>query len=180
MNRKTLVTIHLYLAAFFAPFVIMVAISGGLYLAGIKGSVATQTIYTAGIPPLDTGSEGLKEEVGKLLTKAGVEDFAFEYVKVKGNTLYTRPTSKAHYVIKQGGSSVEVIEAHPSLQNSLVELHKGHGPTLFKQGQMFFAVGLLVVMLSGLWLGLASPMLKQRTLLTTAAGTLLFLLLALI
>ena len=39
MNRKTLITIHMYLSAFFAPMVLLVAISGGLYLIGIKGSV---------------------------------------------------------------------------------------------------------------------------------------------
>ena len=37
MSRAFLVTVHMYLSAFFAPFILMVAISGGLYLAGIKG-----------------------------------------------------------------------------------------------------------------------------------------------
>jgi len=34
MNRKLLVTVHLYLASFFTPAVLLVAISGGLYLIG--------------------------------------------------------------------------------------------------------------------------------------------------
>ena len=44
MDRALLVTIHMYLAAFFAPFVFLVAISGGLYLAGVKGELLQQSI----------------------------------------------------------------------------------------------------------------------------------------
>jgi hypothetical protein len=46
MDRKLLITIHMYLAAFFAPAVLLVAISGGLYLAGVKGNVEQETIYS--------------------------------------------------------------------------------------------------------------------------------------
>ena len=42
MDRKLLITLHLYLSAFFAPAVILVAVSGGLYLLGVKGNVAME------------------------------------------------------------------------------------------------------------------------------------------
>ena len=43
MSRTLLVTIHMTLAAFFAPFVFLVAISGGLYLIGVKGELTQPT-----------------------------------------------------------------------------------------------------------------------------------------
>ena len=46
MDRKLLITIHMYLAAFFTPAVLLVAISGGLYLAGFKGDVEQKTIFS--------------------------------------------------------------------------------------------------------------------------------------
>ena len=49
MNRKLLITIHMYLAAFFAPAVLLVAISGGLYLIGVKGEVEQETITPAAV-----------------------------------------------------------------------------------------------------------------------------------
>ena len=39
MSRKTLMTIHLYLAAFFTPMLLIMAVSGGLYLLDIKGNM---------------------------------------------------------------------------------------------------------------------------------------------
>lgn len=179
MNRKTLITIHMYLAAFFAPFVLLVSISGGLYLVGVKGEVQQASIYEQARPHLDTKSPDLKGEVERLLADAGVEGYSFEYVKVSGSRLFTRPTSREHYVINQGAGSVEVIHAQPSLQSRLVELHKGHGPTAFKTFQKVFALGLLCVILSGLWLGLSAAHLRRKTLLTAAGGVAVFLLLAL-
>jgi hypothetical protein len=51
----------------------------------------------------------------------------------------------------------------------MMELHMGHGPLAFKNFQKFFALGLIFIILSGLWLGLSSSRLRRRTL--AAAGT---------
>jgi len=179
MNRKLLITIHMYLAAFFAPFVFLVAISGGLYLAGVKGEVEQQSIYVGPGVGLDTKATSLPDDVRQLLTDAGVTGYDFEYIKVKGSNLYTRPTSREHYVLALQEDQVEVFHAAPSLQFRLIELHKGHGPTAFKTFQKVFALGLLFVVGSGLWLGLSAPGLRRRTLVTGLAGTGVFLLLVL-
>lgn len=173
MNRSLLVTVHMSLSAFFAAFILLVSISGGLYLMDVKGSVSTATVYRDTAYALDAGSANLYADVGALLVQAGVTDYSFEYVKVSGNTLYTRPTSRLHYVIKLG-EGVEVVRAQPSLQSALIELHKGHGPTAFKQFQKAFAVSLLLIIVSGLWLGLSAPRLRARTLYIASAGALSF------
>jgi len=173
MNRAIFVTIHMYLSAFFASFVLLVSISGGLYLLGVKGSVQQESVFQTADISIDTGSETLKADVDSLLTAAGASDYSYEYVKVKGSTLYTRPTSREHYIIKLGDET-EVINAQPSLQAALMELHMGHGPTTFKTFQKFFALGLIIVILSGLWLGLSAEHLRQRTLLTFLAGSAVF------
>lgn len=178
MNRKTLITIHMYLAAFFAPAVLLVAISGGLYLAGINGTVEQEIIYRSDTA-LDTQSTSLQADVVALLASAGVREYNFEYIKVKGTTLYTRPTSANHYVINAGAQGLEVIYARPSLQSRLIELHKGHGPSAFKTFQTVFAVGLVFIILSGLWLGVSASRLRRSTLLTVSAGATVFLLLLL-
>jgi hypothetical protein len=181
MDRKLLITLHLYLSAFFAPAVILVAVSGGLYLLGVKGNVAMESVYTgpAVAFELDADSSTLKGDVAGLLGSAGVTDFDFDYVKVKGDLLYTRPTSAEHYQIKLTADAVEVIHARPSLQNRMIELHKGHGPSAFKTFQKIFALGLLLVILSGLWLGISAARLRPKTLLSSGAGALIFVLLLL-
>lgn len=179
MNRKLFITIHMYLSAFFAPAVLLVAISGGLYLLGVKGEVEQESIFSSDEITLDTKSSSLKTEVSDLLASAGVQGYSFEYVKVKGSTLYTRPTSADHFVITLHDDGVEVVQASPSLQSRMIELHKGHGPGLFKTFQKIFALGLVLIILSGLWLGISAARLRKTTLLTAGAGTLIFILLLL-
>ena len=173
MNRKLLVNLHLYFAAFFTPAVLLVAVSGGLYLVGVKGTVTQQSIYK-GSAAIDGSSPSLRADVAKLLTAAGVESYTFEYVKVRGDTLYTRPTSSDHYIVKTSNEGVEVIQAQPNLQSRMIELHKGHGPSAFKTFQKVFAVGLLFIMLSGVLLGLTSAKLLRPTFLTVMAGAIAF------
>ena len=177
MDRKLLITIHMYLSAFFAPAVLLVAISGGLYLIGIKGEVREESVYSSDTVSIDSSSSTLHEDVAKLLTTAGVQDFSFEYVKVKGATLYTRPTSTEHYIIHLQSPGVELVHAQPSLQKRMIELHMGHGPTAFKTFQQAFALGLIFVIVSGVWLGLSAAHLRRSTLMTISAGTALFVLL---
>ncbi|MEH6587128.1 MAG: hypothetical protein V7720_11230 [Halioglobus sp.] len=179
MDRKLLVTIHLYLAAFFAPAVLLVAVSGGLYLVGIKGNVEQEVIYSSDNAAIDSKSSTLDTDVAALLTEAGVESYSYEYVKVSGANLYTRPTSSNHYIIKSNQDGVEVIHARPNLQSRMIELHKGHGPSAFKTFQKAFAVGLAFIILSGLWLGISAARLRRPTLLTATAGAAVFALLLL-
>ncbi|MEP4148592.1 MAG: PepSY domain-containing protein [Halioglobus sp.] len=179
MMRKTMITLHMYVAAFFAPAVLLVAITGGLYLLGVKGSVEQEKVYSSEKNTINPESATLHSDVAALLADAGVKSYHFEYIKVKGSTLYTRPTSREHYIIKLSPTGLEVIHARPSLQNRMMELHKGHGPSMFKTFQTAFAVGLLFIILSGLWLGVSAARLRRNTLLTVAAGTVAFTLLLL-
>ncbi|MEH6583390.1 MAG: PepSY-associated TM helix domain-containing protein [Halioglobus sp.] len=178
MGRKTFVTIHMYLAAFFAPAVLLVAISGGLYLVGIKGKVELESIYSSELV-LDRKSSSLKADVSSLLNAAGASDYRFEAISAKNDTLYTRPTSAEHYVIKLASTGVEVLHARPNLQSRMIELHKGHGPKAFKTFQKLAAIGLVFIMASGLWLGLSAAKLRRSTLLTAGAGAVVFALLLL-
>ncbi|MAT93627.1 MAG: hypothetical protein CME59_13600 [Halioglobus sp.] len=177
MNRKLLITLHMYLSAFFAPAVLLVAISGGLYLVGIKGEVKQDVVYRADGMSIDSDSATLKADVTELLASAGVQAYNFEYVKVKGSSLYTRPSSADHYIINIEPTGLEVVHARPNLQSRLIELHKGHGPTAFKTFQKIFAAGLVLIILSGLWLGISAARLRRSTSLTLAAGALVFALL---
>ena len=179
MTRALLIKLHLYFSAFFSATIILVALSGGLYLMGIKGTVEQTAAGTV------TGGQALlrnpsESTVRDILADLGVTNFEFEYVKQAGPNVMTRPTSRPYYTFAVSGDSVEVTLNQPSLQKRLIELHKGHGPTAFKTFQKIFAAGMVFIMLSGLWLGLSSERLRQTTLITTGSGLALFLALVLI
>jgi hypothetical protein len=143
--RSLWVKIHLYIAAFFLPMLFLMAASGGLYLVGIKGSVEKEAITLTVPGMLNADSESLEQDVRDLLAANSI-DHDFEYIKVSGNTLFTRPTSRTHFEFNPGEILV-VSKNTPDLQKSLVELHKGHGPLLFKELQKVMAVGVLIVLL---------------------------------
>ena len=73
---------------------------------------------------------------------------------------------------------MQVTRNEPDLQKRLIELHKGHGPTAFKTLQKVMAAGLLVVVSTGFWLGLSAVGLRAHMAITSAAGLLLFIVLA--
>ena len=178
MTRTLLIKLHLYLSAFFSAAIILVAVSGGLYLIGIKGSIEQTTLGT-----VSSGQQLLQDPsevaVQAALTALGVADFEFEYVKQKGSQLITRPTTRPFYTLSIDGNEALVEYNEPSLQKRMIELHMGHGPTAYKTYQQVFAAGMLFIILSGLWLGLSSARLRLSTAVISSTGVLLFLWLAL-
>lgn len=178
MTRALLIKLHLYLSAFFSAAIILVAVSGGLYLIGIKGSVEQTSVATlsAGQQLLADPSQSAVQEA---LAEVGVRDFSFDYVKQKGTQLITRPTTRPFYTLDVAGDEIVIRYNEPSLQKRMIELHMGHGPSAYKVYQQIFAAGMLFIILSGLWLGLSSDRLRRATAGVCSAGVLLFILLAL-
>lgn len=174
MSRRLFINIHLYLSAFFAGIVVLMAISGGLYLLGIKGETDNTRVaqVSGGQALLDDPSVSA---VAAVLASAGVDDFTFDYARSSGNRVYTRPTSRTNYVMEVDGDAVTVTRQIPDLQKRMIELHKGHGPTVFKTFQKIFAAGIVFIILSGVWLGLSAERLRRRTLVAVSTGLLVFL-----
>ena len=177
VTRHFWATLHLSVAAFLAPVVLLMAVSGGLYLLGVKGKVTEIPVDLPSDAALDLAAADLDAAVRQLLADAGIEHH-FEYLKRENGTLTTRPTSRVHYVVHAGQDGVRATRNEPDLQKRLIELHKGHGPTAFKTLQKILAAGLLVILGSGFWLGLSAAGLRTRMASIGGAGLLLFILLA--
>ena len=153
------------------------AVSGGLYLIGIKGSVEQTHVVTLDVGLEHMAYQGKEAELNKL-ELVGVTGFEFEYVKKKGSQLITRPTTRPFYTLDIQEDEITVQHNEPSLQKRMIELHMGHGPGAYKTYQQIFAAGMLFIMLSGLWLGLSSVRLRASTALISGSGLALFLWLA--
>jgi hypothetical protein len=176
--RKKILSLHLLLASFMAPAFIMVAISGGLYLIGIKGANIESEVSVPAQFSLDLDSDELEQDVRNLLGQLNLNT-DFEYLRVSGSSITTRPTSREFLRLNVTDEGLKIKTVTPDLQSSLIELHKGHGPTLFKTYQKLVALGLIFVMLSGLWMGISNKMMRKKTLIAAALGLATFILLAL-
>ena len=177
VTRNFWTTLHLCVAAFLAPVVLLMAVSGGLYLLGIKGKVTEIAVDLVPGTTLDLAAADLDAIVRQLLADAGIEH-RFEYLKREDGMLTTRPTSRIYYVLRVDQDGVRATRNEPDVQKRLIELHKGHGPTAFKTLQKILAAGLLVIVGTGFWLGLSAIGLRVRMAAISGAGLLLFILLA--
>ncbi|MFT4711668.1 MAG: hypothetical protein ACJAVI_000126 [Candidatus Azotimanducaceae bacterium] len=178
MARSFWIKAHLFVASFFAPALLVTAISGGLYLVDVKGSVTETKVDVPVDMKLDLESSTLEEDVRLVFEKLGIEH-DFEYLRIGGSTITTRPTSRTSYVLEVYVDGIAISRNDPDLQKRLIELHKGHGPRLFKDFQKVMAVALLFVLLSGAWLGLSSTGLRTKTAVTVSSGLIVFLALVL-
>ncbi|MEL6213605.1 MAG: hypothetical protein AAFY22_01675 [Pseudomonadota bacterium] len=171
--RRTLVSVHLYLAAFLAPAFILVAVSGGLYLTDNKGGTADVALELPAGAALDFKSDTLEADVRALLESAGVSH-KFEYLRVRPTAVQTRPTSRDYVQFGQSPDGLTATMKKPDLNYALIELHKGHGPRAFRLYQIAVAVSLFFVALGGLTVGLLAPSFRKQTIVTLGVGALVF------
>ncbi len=177
--RKNLVNLHLLFAGFMAPVFILLAISGGLYLIGNKGEFKATPIDLPAAASLDFNSPTLEADVRSFLSSAGI-DHKFSYISKRGaNKIHLRPTSRTYLEFSQTPQGLTAKRVVPDFQGSMIELHKGHGPKLFKTYHKLVALGLIGVVLGGVFVGLLAAAYRRKTILALSVGTLLFLILAL-
>ena len=85
-RRDTVIKSHIYVSAFLTPMVMLVAISGGLYLLGIKGTISREQVPLSAGVSIDPNSASLEDDVRQMLSDLGIQH-DFEYLKEDGTTL---------------------------------------------------------------------------------------------
>lgn len=158
MSRKQLIDIHLYLASFFLPFLLLMPITGVSYLLGQKGSVETSVVFS--VPELPP-AEGKEDWIAAQFSAQGIE-FDWEYIKYNGKDMILRPSSRTHYTVVPGEAETTFKKLEPNMLLKLIELHKGHGPGWFKKLEIVFGIGLLLITISGVWLSLMLKGLRMK------------------
>jgi hypothetical protein len=173
--RKYLILAHLWLAGLMAPAFALHAISGGLYLMNIKGTAATERVALPTGAELDFESATLEEDVRALLKTANL-NHEFEYIRNRGTVIQLRPTSETYLEFKQTPQGLSATRVKPDTVRSMMELHKGHGPQIFKSYQKLVAVLLLGVVLGGILVGLMAKAYRRQTVIAVVIGMVVFVL----
>ena len=175
--RRLLIQIHLYLAGFLAPGFLLVAISGGMDLAGFDARTTETAIELPAGADLDFSSDTIVEDVRALLETTGT-NVNFEYIRGRGNSAMTRPTSHDFVRFEKSAGGLTATLNEPNLQYSLMELHKGHGPRIFRTYQIVAPIALFLVVIGGLAVGLLARAYRRPTIVSAAIGTIGFVALA--
>ena len=169
MKRKFILNIHLYLAAFFLPFLLLMPMTGVSYLLGEKGSKVSSIEFSVEqVPPVD-----IFERDNWIHDKFKENDIKFdwEYIKTNQKDLILRPSSRDHYIVSVQDNKTDFIKIEPNLLLKLIELHKGHGPKLFKNLQIIAGIALILLTFSGIFLSFFIRSLPKKFLLPLIIGS---------
>jgi len=171
--RKLLITLHLWGAGFMAPAFALVAITGGLHMVGGGESVATSPISLPAGTQVDLQSKTAEDDVRAILKAANV-DMKFEYLKIRGTSFETRPTSRTHVKFKPSPDGLVATLNKPNFQKAMMEIHKGHGPKILRTYHKLVALVLFGVLFGGIMIGLLSNAYRRKTLAALGLGTLIY------
>jgi hypothetical protein len=179
IERKTLMRIHMLLAAFILPVAIMFLVTGGFYTWGQKGSYVTESFNLQLAQPLQADQTLLSDLVLQELAVRGLE------TPTGGAKIKQAGTS---YQLEWTGSNIDVVlepTADPLVAKlkikdttwyrHFVQLHKAKGGQLFKYYAAFFAISLLLILLSGVTMAMQLPKYRGQAMFAMAAGVAVFM-----
>lgn len=168
--RKILISVHLYTAAFITPFLLIMGVSGALYVSGNNGTATKTELAIIDNFPVDPkNNPNMEADVRALLARLDI-DLPVDYVRGRKGFLQTRPTHKPFITIAEEGGTATVTLNEPDFFYSLMELHKGHGPRIFRSFETIVGIGLILIVLGGVIVGLLAPGYKKPTIVMTLLG----------
>ena len=153
--------------------------TGGAYLLGQKGQETKVALNLPAGTVIDLKSTTAEADIRALLKSANVEH-DFEYLKNRGTTAQTRPTSRTYISFKQQDGQWIAEKVTPNFMKAAIEIHKGHGPLLLKAYHKLVALMLMGVVFGGILVGLLAKAYRRKTIGSVAIGTLLYLFLCLL
>jgi len=167
-SRSWMVQIHLIVASLFLPLMLLMPLSGALYLMDQKGDQTKEEAFVVdGIPPKD------KTEMEAFFRGQFLKnnlDFSFEYIKTTDTEYIFRPTSRVYYMAATSNGSLTMYKVNPSILKRMMEIHKGHGPQFVRWLEMAFGVALLLVAFSGVWIGIVTPVYRRAMIVSFLVG----------
>jgi hypothetical protein len=170
-NRKFFVTVHLVLAAFFLPLLLMMPFSGVLYLWDKEGEVIKTEAFTIS-EPLPAAEDQRAAFFKDQFAQHNVS-YKFESMRASrdGKDFTFKPTSRLHYTASVKDNGIVVSEANPTLLRRFIEIHKGHGPEMMRYVETFFGWALIFVAISGVWLAVTSKAYRKPLIISFVLGS---------
>jgi len=176
--QKTLISVHLWLAEFFLPIAVMFAATGALYTVSIKGSYVARSQPLELSQPLPSELSALTRIVERAVDEAGVRyPSGAVAIKKAGTSLELEWTGASRDVLlkptKDPPRATLVIKETTPWRH-MVQLHKAKGSEVAKSISVLWAIGLAIVLLSGLLMAWNVPTYRRKALAAGGFGLVTF------
>ena len=178
MSRTFLTKLHLIIAAFMFPAVLMFLVTGVLYTWGNKGDWIEETVSVQLAAPLAADEGALKALAVTELDKRGLPSpSGSASVSEPGEPVslqWTGAKSEASVAATDDPLVAEVTVKEATFHRNFVQLHKAKGSDVFKVYARFLGFVLFLLVASGLVVGLQVKALRRITVLSSVAGAIAF------
>lgn len=179
MSRTFLTKLHLIVAAFMFPAILMFLVTGVLYTWGNKGEWVEETASVTLQAPLVADEGALKAialaELDKRALPAPSGSASVSEAGEPVSLQWTGARSEASVTATDDPLVAEVTVKEATIHRNLVQLHKAKGSDVFKVYASFLAFVLFLLVASGLVLGLQAKALRRITVLSSVAGAAAFI-----
>ena len=176
--QKSLISIHLWLAAFFLPIAVMFAATGALYTISIKGSYEETTRPITLAEPLTPELSALTGIVERALDEAGAaHPSGAASIKKAGTSFELEWTGASRDVVLKPAADplvATLVIKETTPWRHLVQLHKAKGSEIAKGISVIWAIGLVIILLSGLLMAWNVPAYRRKALAAGALGVATF------
>lgn len=177
-TRILLTKVHLLLAAFTFPAILMFLLTGALYTWGITGKSDESEYRIALSAPLERDEHAIRTLVSSELERLGFEEPSGRH-RIRGegaDWTFDWAGSRAEVTLKPGdtATSATMTVKQSTLYRVFVQLHKAKGATLFRVYATFLAITLFLLVATGLALCFAIPAFRTMTFWASGAGAVAF------
>lgn len=167
-SRSWMVQIHLIIASLFLPLMLVMPLSGALYLMDQKGDQEkTEAFVVEGAVPKDTAEQ--EAFFREQFRKQNI-DFDFEYIRTTETDFIFRPTSRVYFMAAPSNGVLTMYKVNPTWIKRMMEVHKGHGPKLIRWLEMAFGMAMILVALSGIWIAVVTPIYRRPMIVSFILG----------
>lgn len=177
-TRILLTKVHLLLAAFTFPAILMFLLTGALYTWGITGKSEESEHRIALSAPLERDERAVRALAAEELDRLGfAEPSGRSRIRGEGDDwTFDWSGAQAEVSLKPDDSatSATMTVKQSTLYRVFVQLHKAKGATLFRVYASFVAFTLFLLVATGLALCFAIPAFRRMTIWTSAAGAVAF------
>ena len=176
-NSQVLRSFHAYLAMFFLPAVILFAVTGSLYIFGVKGDLNTKSYQiqlSQSLPrPLAQNIEAQEQVMVDYAREHGIE--VPEGKAQKGRMGVTLGNPAGYHLVlipDRTENSAELQVNQPGLYYKIVLLHKAKCGWVFKSFGVATGICLVLLYVSGIILIWKNIRLKNKALILCGIGLL--------
>ncbi len=179
LKRSHIIHVHMLLAALVLPILLMYLISGMLYTFDVKGHIKKQKINIVLEQPMPLRLDAFTAITEKSLIQhhLPIPEGEMSLKKKKSSYLFRWGDLKYAVSVKttKNPDILRMTVRERDFLTQVMRIHRAEAGVIFKVIPSILLIGMLLILLSGIYMALSIPKFRKPVLYTMSFSTVLFL-----